>query len=259
LDGAGPPRTDKNDEDENCDERVHRRLHAGWPRVDSILSGGASESAQGGLNVASRGTPLIADSKPGDVLLIEQVDRLSRLTDSDWRKLRAELDAKQIRVVALDLPTSWQLAALADDFTARVFAAINAMMLDTLAAVARKDYDDRRRRQTQGIAKAKAEGKYRGRREDTARHAGIASMLRAVRHTPQFRPRSDAAERRSLRSPSEWCRQPSTGAPAAGGHSPTRPLPPASRRSRWPSLGFVRPPRARAARQPLHNRIESAR
>lgn len=43
---------------------------------------------------------LIADSKPGDVLLIEQVDRLSRLTDADWRKLRAELDAKQIRVVA---------------------------------------------------------------------------------------------------------------------------------------------------------------
>ena len=34
---------------------------------------------------------LLADSKPGDVLLVEQVDRLSRLTDSDWRKLRAEL------------------------------------------------------------------------------------------------------------------------------------------------------------------------
>ena len=53
---------------------------------------------------------LIADSKPGDVLVIEQVDRLSRLTDGDWRKLRAELDTKQIRVVALDLPTSWMLA-----------------------------------------------------------------------------------------------------------------------------------------------------
>ncbi len=38
---------------------------------------------------------LLADSKPGDVLLIEQVDRLSRLTDSDWRKLRAELDANK--------------------------------------------------------------------------------------------------------------------------------------------------------------------
>ena len=122
---------------------------------------------------------LIADSKPGDVLLIEQVDRLSRLTDSDWRKLRAELDAKQIRVVALDLPTSWQLAAEGDDFTHRMFAAVNGMMLDMLAAVARKDYEDRRRRQAQGISKAKNEGLYRGRPEDKDRNAGIAGMLRS--------------------------------------------------------------------------------
>ena len=122
---------------------------------------------------------LIADSRPGDVLLVEQVDRLSRLSDADWRKLRAELEARQIRVVALDLPTSWQLAAPGDEFTARMFAALNAMMLDMLAAVARKDYEDRRRRQAQGIVKAKAAGSYRGRPEDTARNAGIAGMLRS--------------------------------------------------------------------------------
>ena len=124
---------------------------------------------------------LIADSKPGDVLLTEQVDRLSRLTNGDWRKLRAELDAKEVRVVALDLPTSWMLAS-ADEFTSRMFGAVNGMMLDVLAAVARKDYEDRRRRQTQGQAKAKAEGKYRGRPEDVARNASIASQLRAGDH-----------------------------------------------------------------------------
>ena len=121
---------------------------------------------------------LIADSKPGDVLLIEQVDRLSRLTDVDWRKLRAGLDAKQVRVVALDLPTSWMLAS-GDEFTKRMFAAVNGMMLDVLAAVARKDYEDRRRRQAQGQAKAKAEGRYKGRAENTQRNAGIAAALRA--------------------------------------------------------------------------------
>jgi DNA invertase Pin-like site-specific DNA recombinase len=88
---------------------------------------------------------LIADSRPDDVLLIEQVDRLSRLAAADWQKLRADLDAKQIRVVALDLPTSWMLAGPADDFTGRMFRAFNSM-LDTLAAIARKHYDDRRRR-----------------------------------------------------------------------------------------------------------------
>ena len=59
-----------------------------------------------------------------------------------------------------------------------MFGAINGMMLDMLAAVARKDYDDRRRRQAQGIAKAKAKGKYRGRPENVDRNAGIAAQLR---------------------------------------------------------------------------------
>lgn len=121
---------------------------------------------------------LLSDSRPGDVLLIEQVDRLSRLTAEDWQRLRAELDRRQIRVVALDLPTSWMLASPADEFTARMFGAVNAMMLDVLAAVARKDYEDRRRRQAQGQAKAKAEGRYRGRNENTARNDGIAAMLK---------------------------------------------------------------------------------
>ena len=64
-----------------------------------------------------------------------------------------------------------------DEFTGRMFDAINSMLLDMLAAIARKDYTDRRRRQAQGIAKAKDEGRYKGRREDTERNAGIADML----------------------------------------------------------------------------------
>lgn len=122
---------------------------------------------------------LLSDAKPGDVLLIEQVDRLSRLNAADWERLKRELGERQVRVVALDLPTSWTMAGKDHDaFTARMFDAINAMMLDMLAAVARKDYEDRRRRQSQGIAKAKANGSYRGRKEDTDRNAGIMAMLK---------------------------------------------------------------------------------
>ncbi len=122
---------------------------------------------------------LLRDARPGDLLLTEQVDRLSRLGRDDWEKLKADLASRRVRVVALDLPTSWMMAtAKADDFTSRMFDAINGMMLDMLAAVARKDYEDRRRRQAQGQAKAKAEGRYRGRAEDVKRNAGIASMLK---------------------------------------------------------------------------------
>ena len=121
---------------------------------------------------------LLADAHPGDVLLIEQVDRLSRLGAADWDRLKTELATRKVRVVALDLPTSWTMATgKVDDFTARMFEAINGMLLDMLAAVARKDYEDRRRRQMQGQAKAKAEGKYVGRPENTKRNAKIAAML----------------------------------------------------------------------------------
>src|SRR5262245_20728186 len=123
---------------------------------------------------------LLQDSRPGDVLLIEQVDRQSRLTASDWERLKADLAARQVRVVALDLPTSWVMTTgNGDEFTARMFDAINGMLLDILAAVARKDYDDRRRRQAQGQARAKAEGLYKGRPEDAERLASIAQMLKA--------------------------------------------------------------------------------
>jgi DNA invertase Pin-like site-specific DNA recombinase len=122
---------------------------------------------------------LLADANDGDILLVEQVDRLSHLTAADWEKLKAELQTKHVHVVALDLPTSWLMAAKADEFTGRMFEAINSMLLDMLAAVARKDYDDRRRRQAQGQARAKAEGRYKGRVEDVARNAGIASMLKS--------------------------------------------------------------------------------
>lgn len=122
---------------------------------------------------------LLVDSRPGDVLLIEQVDRLSRLNDTDWKRLKAELANHHVRVVALDLPTSWAMAdPKADEFTVRMFDAINSMMLDMLAAVARKDYEDRRRRQAQGQAKAKAEGRYKGRPVNTEKNDLIAALLK---------------------------------------------------------------------------------
>jgi DNA invertase Pin-like site-specific DNA recombinase len=121
---------------------------------------------------------LLGDCQPGDVLLVEQVDRLSRLNEADWERLKSEIKAREVRVVALDLPTSWEMAKPnGDQFTARMFAAINAMLLDMLAAVARKDYEDRRRRQNEGIAKAKAANLYKGRPEDADRNASIAEML----------------------------------------------------------------------------------
>lgn len=48
-----------------------------------------------------------------------------------------------------------------------------------LAAISIKDYEDRRNCQIQGIARAKAEGKYLGHRKDTEKRKIIASLLKA--------------------------------------------------------------------------------
>jgi DNA invertase Pin-like site-specific DNA recombinase len=173
---------------------IRAYLRASTSEQDASRARGALDvfAAERGLRIAARymenesgaklNRPelfrLLADSEPGDVLLVEQVDRLSRLSAFDWIRLRAQIDAKQVRIVALDLPTSWCLAAAADDFSGRMFAAVNSMMLDVLAAVARKDYEDRRRRQAEGTARAKAAGLYKGRPENKARNAAITTMLR---------------------------------------------------------------------------------
>ena len=70
-----------------------------------------------------------------------------------------------------------QPARKGDDFTGRMLTAINDMLLDMLAAVARKDYEDRRRRQAEGIKTAKAGRVYTGRKTDEALHDRIKACL----------------------------------------------------------------------------------
>lgn len=167
--------------------RAEGPLHAFVAERDLRIAATYKENESGTKLARPELFRLLSDCQPGDVLLVEQVDRLSRLTEGDWKALRAAIEAKGVRIVALDLPTSWGFVApQADEFTGRMFGAINGMLLDVLAAVARKDYDDRKRRQAQGQAKARDAGLYRGRKEDTARNEGIASMLRDGRTYSQI-------------------------------------------------------------------------
>lgn len=122
---------------------------------------------------------LIEIAVEGDILLIEQVDRLSRLNEDDWSKLKDVIRSKKLKVVSLDLPTSWSFVKVENEFNAAMMTAINGMMLDMLAVIARKDYTDRRRRQAEGIAKAKEDGRYKGRTTNTERLDLIQTLLKA--------------------------------------------------------------------------------
>ena len=124
---------------------------------------------------------LLKDARKGDVLLVESIDRLSRMEDSDWRMLKTTIDSKGLRIVALDLPTSHLALRVTqgDEFTSRMLGAINNMMIEMMAAIARMDYQQRRERLAQGIAKAKNSGAYKGRPIDADLHKRVRELLAA--------------------------------------------------------------------------------
>lgn len=108
------------------------------------------------------------------------IDRLSRLTPDDWDALKIIIAAKRVTVVYTDLTTSYgalKADSGMDDFTKGMIAAVNGMLLDMLAVIARKDYEDRRRRQAQGIEKSKAADVYQGRPADLKLHTRIKDCL----------------------------------------------------------------------------------
>lgn len=123
---------------------------------------------------------LLSDARDGDVLLVEQVDRLARLNNEDWERLKILLSKKRIQVVSPELPISWESLKGGDNgFSGAMLGAINKMMLDMLAAIARKDYEDRRRRQMEGIQRAQALGKYKGGKRNEEKRKAVAAMLKS--------------------------------------------------------------------------------
>lgn len=124
---------------------------------------------------------LLADAEPGDVLLVEAVDRLSRLDRATWDQLRDRIARAGLQVVSLDLPLTHALiqpaAAGGDGLQEWMTRALSQMFLEFMAAFARKDYETRRARAAQGIARAKAAGVYKGRPRDEQLHSRICECL----------------------------------------------------------------------------------
>ena len=122
---------------------------------------------------------MLNDAQPGDVLLVESTDRLSRLESQDWDKLKSRINDAGISLVIMDLPTTHGnlTTSSTDDVTIGILKAVNSMLIDIMATMAREDYTERRQRQAQGIARAKAENKYKGRPADINLRSKIESYL----------------------------------------------------------------------------------
>ena len=117
-------------------------------------------------------TRLLEDSEQGDILLVESVDRLSRLSQDDFSTLKQRIKDKGLRLVVADLPTTH---AQQDGMTGEILKVINDMLIDLLATMAKLDNDKRRERIKQGLERSGY--KPTGKKANTGKHERIKQLL----------------------------------------------------------------------------------
>lgn len=133
---------------------AHLYLRASTKDQDANRAKAALEAfaTEKGLNIAGiyaeniSGTKLdrpqllamLEAAAPGDICLCESVDRLTRLSQSDWRSLKATIEAKGLRLVIADLPTS-HLLVQDSGITGQIMEVVNGMLIDLMATMARLD------------------------------------------------------------------------------------------------------------------------
>ncbi len=113
------------------------------------------------------------------MLLVESVDRLSRLSQADWDTLKATIKAKGLRLVVADLPTSHMLVE-AKGITGQIMDVINNMLIDLMATMARLDQEKRVERIKQGLENKKAadpEWKPSGKGRNAAKWSEVQTLM----------------------------------------------------------------------------------
>ena len=101
---------------------------------------------------------MIASLKKGDVLVVHSIDRLGRNYEeiiAEWRKITKEIEAD---IIVQDMPLI--NTTQNKELTGTLIADI---VLQLLSYVAQRERENIRQRQKEGIAIAKAQGKYKGR------------------------------------------------------------------------------------------------
>lgn len=119
---------------------------------------------------------MVADLQPGEVVIAEKIDRISRLPLPEAERLVDSIRATGARLAVPGIIDLSELAAEAQGVPRIVLESVQDMLLKLALQMARDDYEDRRERQRQGIELAKADGRYTGRPTDTAMHERIVAL-----------------------------------------------------------------------------------
>ena len=122
---------------------------------------------------------MIADLQPGEVVVAEKIDRISRLPLVEAQRLVDSIRSKEARLAVpglVDLSEFATAANIRAGVARIVLESVQELLLKLALQMARDDYETRRERQRQGVQLAKAAGKYAGRRPNVATHQRIIAL-----------------------------------------------------------------------------------
>jgi len=125
---------------------------------------------------------MIRDLQPGETVIAEKMDRISRLTLPEAEQLVNSIRDKGASLAIPGLVDFSDLVKETDGVTKIVLEAIQNLLLKLALQMACDDYEVRRTRQQQGVKLAKTAGKYTGRIADVTMHQRILA-LRNAGHT----------------------------------------------------------------------------
>ena len=117
---------------------------------------------------------LLEEAEKGDTLLVESVDRLSRLTQEEFKVLKGRIEERGLKLVVADLPTTHVLLNTDDTITSSILNLVNNLLIDLLATMARLDNDKRKERIKQGLERSGY--KPSGKKADTTKHDRIKEL-----------------------------------------------------------------------------------
>ncbi|ARS53524.1 recombinase family protein [Kushneria konosiri] len=122
---------------------------------------------------------MISDLQSGDLVIAERIDRISRLPLPQAQALIDVIHAKGARLSIPGILDFSDLVAESEGITKIVLESVQEMLLKLALQMARDDYEERRRRQLEGISLAKKKGLFTGRRPDKVLHERIRTLRSA--------------------------------------------------------------------------------
>lgn len=126
---------------------------------------------------------LLDAANDGDILLVESVDRLSRLEQKDFEKLKAKINMKGLKLVVHDLPTTHIALNVTDNISNALLTPINNLLIDLLATIARLDNEKRIERIKQG--QERVGYKATGKKPNSSKHLEIKRYLAKGTYTKE--------------------------------------------------------------------------